>query len=249
MTLRAESRYRPAMSADNPAALKRAAALRALDFVEDGMRLGLGSGSTAEAFVEVLAPRVKGGLRILGTATSQRTAELARSLAIPLADLDTLAALDLTIDGADEADHALTLIKGGGGALLREKIVAASSKRMIVIADASKLVAKLGRYPLPVEVDTFGHGTTAARIVHILDLLGYHRIPLALRQRDGQVFKTDAGNLIYDCPLGAISDATALARALSDIPGVVEHGLFIGLANTLIVAGAAGIEIIAREEH
>jgi ribose 5-phosphate isomerase A len=234
------------MSAEqtHPAALKRAAALRALDYVEDGMKLGLGSGTTAEAFLEVLAPRIAGGLKIVATATSLRTAELARSFSIPLADLDTLAPLDLTIDGADEADRALTLIKGGGGALLREKIVAASSKRMLVIADRSKLVEKLGRFPLPVEVEAFGHGTTAARIVHVLDLLGYHRIPMALRARDGELFKTDAGNLIYDCRLGAIADAGALGRALSDIPGVVEHGLFVGLASALIVAGENGVETI-----
>src|SRR5580700_8656744 len=130
------------------ASLKRAAALKALDFVQDGMKLGLGTGTTAEAFLEVLGPRVKGGLKIMGAASSQRTADLARALSIPMADLDQLAPLDLTIDGADEADHALTLIKGGGGALLREKIVATSSRKMIVIADSSKLVEKLGRFPL-----------------------------------------------------------------------------------------------------
>ncbi len=208
------------------------------------MKLGLGTGSTAEAFLECLAPRVKGGLKITGAPTSQRTAEMARSLAIPLVDLDQLAPLDLTIDGADEADRALTLIKGGGGALFREKIVAASSKRMIVIADSSKLVAKLGRFPLPVEVSTFGHGTTAARIMRALEGLGYHRIPLTLRQREGVPFKTDAGNLIYDCHLGAIGDAAALARALSQVTGVVEHGLFVGLASALIIAGEKGVDVI-----
>ena len=228
----------------DPAAMKRAAALKALEFVQDGMKLGLGTGSTAEAFLEVLAPRITGGLKIVGTATSQRTAERARALAIPLADLDTLAPLDLAIDGADESDRSLSLIKGGGGALLREKIVAASAKKMIVIADKSKLVEKLGRYPLPVEVESFGHATTAARIVKTLDRLGYHRIKVALRQRDGAPFKTDAGNLIYDCPLGAIADAAALGRALSDIAGVVEHGLFVGLASTLILAGEDGVEIL-----
>lgn len=231
----------------DPAALKRAAALKALEFVEDGMKLGLGTGSTAEAFLEVLGPRVKGGLKIVGAATSQRTAELARQLAIPLADLDTLAPLDLDIDGADETDRSLTLIKGGGGALLREKIVAASSKRMIVIADRSKLVDKLGRFPLPIEVETFGHATTAARIIQVLDRLGYHRIAMSLRIRDGAPFKTDANNLIYDCPLGAITDASALGRALSEIPGVVEHGLFLGLASMLILAGEAGVELVTAQ--
>ncbi len=228
----------------DPASLKRAAALRALDFVQGGMKLGLGSGSTAEAFVEVLAPRVQGGLKIMCAATSQRTAELARSLSIPMADLDQLAPLDLTIDGADEVDRALTLIKGGGGALLREKIVAASSRKMIVIADHSKLVEKLGRYPLPIEVENFGHGTTVARIIQVLAGLGYHRVPVAMRMRDGQPFKTDAGNLIYDCPLGAIGDVSLLSLALSAITGVVEHGLFVGLASALILAGEAGVEVI-----
>lgn len=226
------------------AALKRAAALKALDFVEDGMKLGLGSGSTAEAFVELLAPRVNGGLKVVAVPTSERTAEMASRLAIPLGDLDTLAPLDLTIDGADEADRDLVLIKGGGGALLREKIVAASSKKMVVIADGSKLVEKLGRYPLPVEVENFGHATTVARIARVLDDLGYHHIPVTMRARNGGPFKTDAGNLIYDCPLGAIRDAAALGRALSDVTGVVEHGLFVGLATTLVIAREAGIDII-----
>ncbi len=228
----------------DPASLKRAAALRALDFVEDGMKLGLGTGSTAEAFLDVLGPRVQAGLKIIGVPTSERTAQKARALAIPLGDLDALAPLDLTIDGADEADRALVLIKGGGGALLREKIVAASSKRMIVIADETKLVAKLGRYPLPVEVEVFGHATTAARIRDVLSSLGYHRIPVTLRARAGTAFKTDAGNFIYDCPLGVIGDAGALGRALSDIPGVVEHGLFVGLASALVIAGENGVTVI-----
>jgi ribose 5-phosphate isomerase A len=230
----------------DPASLKRAAALRALEFVEDGMKLGLGTGTTAEAFLECLAPRVKGGLKIVAAATSERTAEQARRLSIPLADLDSVAPLDLTIDGADEADRTLTLIKGGGGALLREKIVAASSKRMVVIADSSKLVAKLGRFPLPVEVAPFGHATTAARIMWALDALGYHHIPLTLRRRDGVPSRTDANNLIYDCPLGAIADAAALASALSEVTGVVEHGLFIGLATQLVIAGENGVEMIEK---
>jgi ribose 5-phosphate isomerase A len=228
----------------DPTSLKHAAALKALDFVQDGMKLGLGTGTTAEAFLEVLAPRVAGGLKIMGAATSERTAERARALSIPMADLDQLAPLDLTIDGADEADRALTLIKGGGGALLREKIVAASSRKMIVIADRSKLVEKLGNFPLPVEVVSFGHATTAARIIQVLAGLGYHRVPVALRLRDGEPFKTDTGNLIYDCLLGAIGDVSLLSLALSAITGVVEHGLFVGLASALILAGEAGVEVI-----
>ncbi len=229
------------------ASFKRAAALKALDFIEDGMKLGLGTGSTAEAFLEYLAPRVRNGLKIVGAPTSRRTAEIASSLSIPLGELDILAPLDLTVDGADEADRSLALIKGGGGALLREKIVAASSKQMIVIADASKLVTRLGRYPLPVEVEVFGHATTAARIVEALDRHGYRGVPVSLRLRNGAPFKTDANNVIYDCPLGAINNPAALGRELSDIPGVVEHGLFVGIASALIIAGEAGVEVIERK--
>src|SRR5215469_5825059 len=145
-------------------ALKRAAAAKALEFVADGMKLGLGTGSTAEAFLELLSPRVRGGLKIIGVPTSERTAHKARALGIPLTGLDGLSPLDLTVDGADEADRNLDLIKGAGGALLREKIVAASSKRVVIIADESKLVARLGAFPLPVEVIEFGHATTASRL-------------------------------------------------------------------------------------
>src|ERR1700689_4899518 len=144
--------------------LKRAAAAKALDFVQDGMKLGLGSGSTAEIFVEMLAPRVRGGEKLLCVPSSEKTAALARKLGITLAALDDLAPLDLTIDGADEADRNLDLIKGGGGMLLREKIVAASSRKMLVIADETKLVPRLGRFPLPVEVVEFGHKTTVTRL-------------------------------------------------------------------------------------
>jgi ribose 5-phosphate isomerase A len=235
------------MSQSDPSALKRAAAVRALEFVENGMKLGLGTGSTAEAFLDVLGPRVHGGLSVTGVATSERTAEKARALSIPLADLDGLAPLDLVIDGADEADRDLNLIKGGGGALLREKIVAASAKRMIVIADESKLVAKLGRFPLPVEVAAFGHATTAARIQNAIAGLGYNRIPVNLRVKDGAPFKTDSGNLIYDVAFGAIGDVAKLATALSGVPGVVEHGLFVGLAHTLVIAHEDRVDVVDRK--
>lgn len=224
-------------------ALKRAAAERALAFVESGMKLGLGTGTTAEMFLELLAEGVGCGLNMVGAATSKRTEAKARELGIPLADLDTLAPLDLTIDGADEADRDLNLIKGGGGALLREKIVASSSRRMIVIADSSKLAGRLGRFPLPVEVTPFGHETTARRIANTAGGLGYANV--AVRPRDG--FVTDSGNVIYDCAFGSIRDVRLLALALNAIPGVVDHGLFIGLASTLVIAGADGVEIIERE--
>ncbi|MEJ0042612.1 MAG: ribose-5-phosphate isomerase RpiA [Rhizomicrobium sp.] len=188
-------------------ALKRAAAAKALDYVQPGMKLGLGTGSTAEIFLEQLAPRVRGGLDVIGVPTSEKTAAKARALGIPLATLDDLAPLDLTVDGADEADRELTLIKGGGGALLREKIVAASAKRMVVIADDSKLVARLGKFALPVEVLEFGHRTTAARIAAASAALGYSGIAVTLRARDGAAVESDSGNVLYDCAFGAITSA------------------------------------------
>jgi ribose 5-phosphate isomerase A len=227
-------------------ALKRTVAAKALDYVQDGMKLGLGSGSTAEMFVEMLAPRVRGGEKLLCVPTSERTAALARKLGFTLANLDDLAPLDLTVDGADEADRNLDLIKGGGGMLLREKIVAAASRKMLVIADETKLVPRLGRYPLPVEIAEFGHKSSAARLAAALAAAGYANIAMTLRQRDGTVFRTDGGNVIYDCAIGVIQNAPRLATAISAVPGVVGHGLFIGLATTLLIAGPGDIEVITR---
>ena len=235
------------MTDSDPAALKRIAAVKALDFVTDGMKLGLGTGTTAEAFLDVLAPRVKAGLKLTCAATSERTAAKARALGIPISELDALAPLDLTIDGADEADRSLTLIKGGGGAHLREKIVATSSRKMVVIADETKLVERLGRFPLPVEVTTFSHVTTAARVAIAVHELGYRHAPIALRVRDGKTFVTDGGNYIYDCAFGAITDAENLAEVIRAIPGVVEHGLFVGIASALIIARPEGAEVIERK--
>ena len=227
-------------------ALKRAVASKALEFVQDGMKLGLGSGTTAEAFVELLAPKVRAGHKLLCVPSSERTATLARKLGITLSSLDDLAPLDLTIDGADEADRNLDLIKGGGGMLLREKIVASSSKKMIVIADESKLVPRLGKFPLPVEVSEFGHKTVAVHLSETIAALGYTNVSVILRQKDDVTFKTDGGNLIYDCAFGAIQNAPALAAAIGPIPGVVEHGLFIGIATTLLIAGPGEVEVIHR---
>jgi ribose 5-phosphate isomerase A len=227
-------------------ALKRAVASKALEYVQDGMKLGLGSGSTAEAFVELLAPKVRAGHKLLCVPTSERTATLARKLGLTLSTLDELAPLDLTIDGADEADRNLDLIKGGGGMLLREKIVASASKKMIVIADESKLVPRLGKFPLPVEVSEFGHKTIARHLSEVFATLGHRNVPLNLRQKDGAPFKTDSGNLIYDCPFGAIQNASKLAAAIRTVPGVVEHGLFIGMASILLIAGPGEAEVIQR---
>jgi ribose 5-phosphate isomerase A len=226
--------------------LKRAAAAKALDYVQDGMKLGLGSGSTAEIFVEMLAPRVRGGEKLLCVPSSEKTATLARKLGLTLASLDDLAPLDLTVDGADEVDRNLDVIKGGGGMLLREKIVAAASRKMIVIADETKLVPRLGKFPLPVEVVEFGHKSTAARLAAALSAAGYANAPMTLRRRDGGIFKTDGGNVIYDVAFGMIPNAPKLAAALQAVPGVVEHGLFIGIVTTLLIAGPGEIEVITR---
>jgi ribose 5-phosphate isomerase A len=225
--------------------LKRLAAEAALDEVRHGMRLGIGTGSTAEHFVRALARKVGEGLEVIGVPTSERTAALCTELGVPLTTLDDCPELDLTVDGADELDPALCLIKGGGGALLREKIVATSSARMIVIADASKKVARLGAFPLPVEVVPFGLAATRNAVARALDGLGYEA-PIRLRGGDTP-FVTDGGHHILDIDMRQISDAKALSRALLDIPGVVEHGLFIGIADAAYLAGAGGVEHLLPE--
>lgn len=226
--------------------LKREAAARALDFVRPGMRLGLGTGSTAAHFVDLLAEKVRGGLDVVGVPTSEATRAQAERLGVPLTTLEEEPELDLTVDGADEIDHELNLIKGGGGALLREKIVAAASRDMIVVADDSKYVKQLGRFPLPVEVVDFGLGATSHAIKGALKASGCEG-PIRLRHRpDGHVFVTDQGHLILDASLGSIPNARLLAQRLSEVPGVVEHGLFIGLARRTILAGSAGVRIVER---
>jgi len=234
------------MSNRDLAALKRAAAEKALEYVEPGMKLGLGTGSTAEAFLDLLAQRVKAGLLINGVPTSERTAQKARALGIPLGSLDELAPLDLAVDGADEADGNLDLIKGAGGALLREKIVAAAAERMVVIVDETKLVKRLGLFPLPVEIVHFAHHTTSRVVGKLLDACGYAGAVIALRMKDSVPFRTDAGNVIYDCAFGTIRDAEELAAQLSQVPGVVAHGLFLGLASALIVARPGKVEVFER---
>ncbi|KQZ54841.1 ribose 5-phosphate isomerase [Rhizobium sp. Root149] len=219
--------------------MKIKAAEAALQHVEDGMRLGIGTGSTAEEFVRLLAEKVSGGLRVQGVPTSERTARLCLELGVPLKSLDELPELDLTIDGADEVDGALRLVKGGGGALLREKIVASASSRMIVIADESKVVETLGKFPLPIEVNPFGLATTRIAIEKLASKLGLSG-DLKLRKSDDGAFTTDGGHLILDAFFGRIPDAEALATQLNSIPGVVEHGLFINMASFAIIAGPAG---------
>jgi ribose 5-phosphate isomerase A len=226
--------------------LKRQAAAQALEQVQDGMKLGLGTGSTAKHFVDLLGQRVAGGLRVIGVPTSEATRAQAEACKIPLTTLDEVDRLDLTIDGADELDPALNLIKGGGGALLREKIVAAASDRMIVIADETKWVDVLGRFPLPVEVIPFGLAATQRAIAAAFAQSGVSGQMGLRKGGDGHVFVTDGGHWIVDAHLGRIADAPRLAGLLSLIPGVVEHGLFIGLASTAVLAGAQGIRVVER---
>ena len=226
--------------------LKRQAAACAVDQVRDGMRIGLGTGSTARHFVELLGARVAQGLKVVGVPTSEATRADALRCAVPLTTLDDIDELDLTVDGADEIDGALNLIKGGGGALLREKIVAAASRQMIVIADSSKWVTTLGQFPLPVEVIPFGLGATCRAIEKAFAQCGVSG-QMAVRNSTSGVFVTDGGHWIVDARLGRIDDPPRLARALSLIPGVVEHGLFIDLASSALLASGEGIRVVERQ--
>ena len=232
--------------------LKRQAAARALEYVHEGMRLGLGTGSTAKHFVELLGERVRAGLNVIGVPTSEATRADAVRCGIPLTTLDEVDRLDLTVDGADELDPALNLIKGGGGALLREKIVAAASDRMIVIADDTKWVDVLGRFPLPLEVIPFGLAATQRAMAQVFAESGAFAQSgvsgqMGLRKgKDGHAFVTDGGHWIVDAHLGQIADAPRLAGFLNAIPGVVEHGLFISLASMVVLAGSQGIRVVER---
>jgi ribose 5-phosphate isomerase A len=225
---------------------KGQAAERALAFLEDGMKLGLGTGSTAAKFVDLVGLRVKEGLKVLCVPTSEATRAQAERLGIPLTTLEDTHDLDLTVDGADELDGELRLIKGGGGALLREKIVALASRRMVVIADASKRVATLGKYPLPVEVDRFGVAATR-RLVETLAADAGCRGEIELRlAQNGQPFVTDGSNYLLDCAFGRIDRPEALDQALKRIPGVVENGLFLDIASAAVIAGPDGVEVLER---
>lgn len=223
---------------------KQAAARRALDFVEDGMKLGIGTGSTAEEFVKLLAERVAGGLKIIGVPTSERTLALATKLGVPMSNLDDTPHLDLTIDGADELDADLSLIKGGGGALLREKIVATASDRMIVIADASKVVTTLGAFPLPIEVIPFGSLATVHRVAEVASAYGCQGKIVRRTDSYGEPFFTNSENFIFDCHFGKIPDPAGLAKALNLIAGVVETGLFIDIASLALVGTPSGVDMI-----
>jgi len=217
---------------------KEAAGRAAAKLVRDGDVVGLGTGSTAYFAIIALGERVKEGLKIVGIPTSSQTADLARAVGMRLTTLDENPEIDITIDGADEVDPKLNLIKGGGGALLREKVVASASRKMVVVADSSKIVSVLGKFPLPVEVISFARTVVEKKIT----ALG---ASIKLRMnRDGSTYITDNGNEILDCSFGKIEDPPSLARELGDIPGIVEHGLFIALASVAFVGKGASVEEI-----
>jgi ribose 5-phosphate isomerase A len=228
--------------------MKREAARAALDHVESGMKLGIGTGSTAKHFVDLLGERVRGGLSIVGVPTSERTRLQAETLGIPLTTLEDTPELDLCVDGADEIGPCLALIKGGGGALLREKIVAYASRSMIVIADETKVVDRLGAFPLPVEVVTFGLAATRRAIVQVAAASRASGDVVLRRTDEGHVFVTDEGHHILDCRFQRLSDPSALAAGLVSVPGVVDHGLFLGFAKLAYVAGAEGVRRLSSSE-
>jgi ribose 5-phosphate isomerase A len=228
---------------------KMQAASAALEFVEPGMIVGLGTGSTANHFIRMLAERVAAGLVIGGLPTSEATRRLALSLGVPLIEIDQADRIDLTVDGADEIDPVFRLIKGGGGALLREKIIAHATDHMIVIADEGKAVSHLGAFPLPVEVTDFGFTITAKKVFDALREAGCATADVALREAGapGRPFVTDGGNLILDCRCEEIPDPDDLAAALNTIPGVVENGifpLFPRTVRTIILGGPDGVRIL-----
>lgn len=228
---------------------KRAAAEAALEYVKPGMRLGLGTGSTAEHFVRALAPKAKAGLKLICVATSERTAALARELGIVIADLNDVRRLDVTVDGADEIGPGLVLIKGGGAALLREKIVASSSDTMVVIADEAKVVETLGRFPLPVEIVPFAWRATMERIAVAAARAGCSQNLMRLRGGEAHPFVTDGGHYIADCSAETIPDPQRLAKALEAIPGVVDHGLFISLASVALIGTSTGVSVREVPRH
>jgi ribose 5-phosphate isomerase A len=218
---------------------KQMAGAKAAEFIEDGMTVGLGTGSTAHWLIERLGERVREGLRVRCVPTSRRTEEQAQGLGIPLVALGEVLELDIAVDGADEIGPGLALVKGGGGALLREKLVAAAARRFVVIADASKRVETLGRFPLPVEVVPFAWEVTARRVAAVTNAE-----PALRRDAGGGVYVTDNGNYILDCRCGRIEEPARLERELKALVGVVESGLFVGMAHLAVVADSGGVELV-----
>jgi ribose 5-phosphate isomerase A len=219
---------------------KQAAGRAGAKLVRDGDVVGLGTGSTAYFVVVALGERVRAGLKIVGIPTSVKTGDLARQLGIPLTTLDETLQIDITLDGADEVDPKLNLIKGGGGALLREKVIATATKNMVVVVDSSKVVSVLGKFPLPIEVISFARTVVENKIVSL------GASPKLRTKTDGSPYLTDNGNQILDCSFGQIADPAVLALILSDTPGIVEHGLFIGLAKVALVGRGDAVEEIRR---
>lgn len=223
---------------------KENAAHAALEYVEDGMTIGLGTGSTAKYFVELLAEEIEDGLVVRGVPTSEQTRRLADSVGVPLVDVEQVDRLHLTVDGADEVDEHANLIKGGGAALLREKIIANASDLMVVIADSSKHVEALGQFPLPVEVTPFGYTITAKKVYDALKKAGVLKPMIKVRTGPGdKPLVTDGGNYILDCQCGVIPEPAKTAAMLANVPGVVEHGLFIGIARTVIIGAEDGATV------
>jgi ribose 5-phosphate isomerase A len=219
---------------------KEAAARASMRFVSDGQVVGLGTGSTATHVVELLGERVRAGLKILGVPTSNHTKELAADLGIRVATFDEVQEIDVTIDGADEFDRQLSLIKGGGGALLHEKVVASASRQLVIVTDSSKQASVLGSFPVPIEVIAFAQPLVKKKV----EALG---AAVTLRQSNGAAFVTDEGHHILDCSFGRIPDPPALARKLSDMPGIVEHGLFIGMASVVLIAKGSEVTELRRD--
>lgn len=224
---------------------KSAAAMKALELVKPGMVIGLGTGSTTAFFIRALGQRVKAGLDIQGIPTSEGSAALAREVGIPLGDINRVDAVDLTVDGADEIDAQLQMIKGGGGALLRERIVASASHHVVIIADESKVVRQLGKFPLPIEITPFAAGLTGRRIA---EMLSHFDIRGEIRMRPGKEgpgpFLTDNRNLILDCALEVIAEPGRIAHQIEHIPGVVTHGFFLGMADIAIIGSPEGTRIL-----
>jgi ribose 5-phosphate isomerase A len=222
---------------------KEAVGEAALQYVKDGMKVGLGTGSTAAYFVKAIAREVKAGKKLTVVSTSVQTTQLAQSLGLTIHDINDVGTLDVCVDGADEIGEGLALIKGGGGALLREKLIWEQAKTCVVIADAGKHVATLGKFPLPVEVEPFAYKGTVNRIGDVLQEFDIAMMPV-MRKRDGKPFLTDGGNLIFDIACGRIEEPAALANALKSLTGVVDHGFFLDLAEVALLGTEAGVKTI-----
>ncbi len=228
------------MTADDQ---KKAVGEAAISYVKDGMKLGLGTGSTAAHFVKAVADSVKAGMKLTLVSTSVQTTTLAQGLGLTIKDINDVGTLDLCVDGADEVGEGLALIKGGGGALLREKLIWEQTKTCLVIADAAKHVATLGKFPLPIEVEPFAYKGTVNRICDVLSEFDIALMPV-IRKRNGENWITDGGNLIFDVACGVITDPTGLGHALKSLTGVVDHGLFLDLADIALIGGADGVKVL-----